>query len=82
MLARIQKWGNSQGLRVPRQLLREAHIAVGDDVDLTLDEGQIVMRPASVTRGKYRLRDLLRKVPSSYHPGEEKWGAPVGKEAW
>ena len=79
MLARIMRWGNSQGLRVPRQLLRDAHISVGDDVELTVDHGQIVVRPASLVRGKYRLKDLLRKAPP---PSEVDWGAPSGKEAW
>ncbi len=35
MVTKIQKWGNSQGLRLARQVLEDAHIAVGDKVDVT-----------------------------------------------
>ena len=35
MVTKIQKWGNSQGLRLAKQVLEDAHISVGDDVDVT-----------------------------------------------
>ncbi len=33
MLAKIQKWGNSQGLRLTKNLLEDAQLDVGDEVD-------------------------------------------------
>ena len=34
MLAKIQKWGNSQGLRISKNLLSDAQLDVGDEVDI------------------------------------------------
>jgi len=82
MLTKIQKWGNSQGVRVPLRLLEEVKIAVGDEVDVTVHEGRIVVAPSQRIRGKYRLEDLLAQMPDDYEPAEENWGAPVGREEW
>ena len=46
-MTKIQKWGNSQGLRLAKQVLEDAHILVGDDVDVTVREGLIVVAPSS-----------------------------------
>lgn len=82
MLTKVQKWGNSQGVRVPWRLLEEVKIAVGDEVDVTVQDGRIVVAPSRRIRGKYRLEDLLAQMPEGYEPAEEAWGAPVGREDW
>jgi len=51
MLTRVQKWGNSQGVRVPLRLLEEVEIAVGDEVDVTVQDGKIVVSPSQRIRG-------------------------------
>ena len=82
MLTKVQKWGNSQGIRVPLKLLEEVQISVGDEVDVLIEEGKIVISPSQRIRGKYRLEDLLAQMPDDYEPAEEDWGAPVGREEW
>jgi antitoxin MazE len=82
MLTKVQKWGNSQGVRVPLRLLEEAKIAIGDEVEVTVQEGQIIVTPSDRVRGRYRLEDLLARMPEDYRPREEDWGAPVGREIW
>ncbi|MBM4036492.1 MAG: AbrB/MazE/SpoVT family DNA-binding domain-containing protein [Planctomycetes bacterium] len=81
-MAAIQKWGNSQGIRFPKDVLEEAGIAVGDEVEVRARRGEIVVRPARRIRGRYRLKDLLARMPADYAPSEVDWGKPVGKEAW
>jgi antitoxin MazE len=77
---KIQKWGNSLGLRIPRSFAAEAGVAAGSDVDLSIRNGDLVVRPAR--RRKYRLSDLVRKItPKNLH-GEVCAGAPVGREVW
>ncbi|MCA1795800.1 MAG: hypothetical protein LC660_18370 [Desulfobacteraceae bacterium] len=34
MFAKIQKWGNSQGLRLAKNLLADAQLNIGDEVDI------------------------------------------------
>ncbi|MDY6906150.1 MAG: AbrB/MazE/SpoVT family DNA-binding domain-containing protein [Thermodesulfobacteriota bacterium] len=82
MLTKIQKWGNSQGIRFPKEILREANIDVGDDVSISVKRGEIVVKPSKVTRGKYDLKTLLAKMPDNYKSEEVNWGDPQGKEVW
>jgi len=82
MVTKIQKWGNSQGLRLAKQVLEDAHISVGDDVDVTVREGLIVVAPARRVRGKRSLQELVSRIPDHYKTGETDWGRPVGREVW
>jgi antitoxin MazE len=82
MLTEVQKWGNSQGFRFPLQLLREANIAVGDKVEVAVLEGRIVVTPSDRIRGRYRLEDLVARMPENYEAVEEAWGAALSREAW
>ncbi len=81
MHTKIQKWGNSQGLRLAKNVLEDAHLGVGDKVDVTVRDGIIVIAPIRKTRGRYRIEDLVAQIPEGYHAGEVTWGEPVGKEA-
>ena len=82
MTTKVQKWGNSQGLRIARHVLEEAQISVGDDVNVTTRDGNIIISPVKRIRGKYDIRELLSNIPKDYKPGEVNWGKPVGKEVW
>ena len=82
MLTKVQKWGNSQGLRLAKSVLEDARINVGDEVDVAVRDGVIVVAPARRIRGKYRLKDLVSRIPADYQPGEIDWGKPVYREAW
>ncbi len=82
MVTRIQKWGNSQGLRLPKQVLEDAHLSLGDDVDITVQDGLIVIAPARRVRGRQSLEELVSRIPKDYKAEEIDWGKPVGREAW
>ena len=45
MLAKIQKWGNSQGIRLTKSLLADAQIDVGDAVNIQVKEGALIVTP-------------------------------------
>jgi antitoxin MazE len=82
MVTKIQKWGNSQGLRLAKQVLEDAHLSVGDDVDVTSRDGLIVIAPVRRIRGKQSLHDLVSRIPKNYKVEEMDWGEPVGREVW
>ncbi|MBU4274061.1 MAG: AbrB/MazE/SpoVT family DNA-binding domain-containing protein [Planctomycetes bacterium] len=82
MLAKIQKWGNSQGLRISKNLLSDAQLDVGDEVDISVKEGILIVAPAKRIRGRHSLKDLVAHIPKNYQLGEVDWGEPVGKEEW
>jgi antitoxin MazE len=82
MITRVQKWGNSQGLRFPKDILEKASISVGEDVEISVRNGEITVKPARRVRGRHQLKDLVSHMPRTYTVREERWGWPVGKETW
>lgn len=80
MVAKVQKWGNSQGLRLPKHVLESADIAVGDDVEVIPQEGQIFIK--KVSKQKFDLVEMVSRMPRKYKVHEEDFGRPVGKEEW
>ena len=80
MLTKVQKWGNSLGLRIPKSFAKEAAVEEGSTVDLSVTKGQLVIRP--VRPQKYELRDLLVKVNKGNLHAEIPTGEPQGRESW
>lgn len=80
MSAKIQKWGNSQGLRLPKHVLESARIRIGDDVELRADDEEIVIRKKS--KPKFDLAEMVSRMPRGYKTREETFGRPQGKEEW
>ena len=81
MHTKIQTWGNSQGLRLAKNVLEDARLGVGDEVDVVVRDGIIVIAPIRKIRERYRIEDLVAQIPEGYHSNEVNWGEPVGKEA-
>ena len=82
MITKVQKWGNSQGLRLSKELLADVRIEVGDPVDVSVQEGSLVITPARCVRGGRSLEQLVASVTKDYRPGELDWGPPAGREVW
>ena len=81
MLAKIQKWGNSQGLRITKNLLADAQIDVGDAVDISVKDGVMIIKPAKKMRqSRHNLKELVKRIPEDYQADEVDWGEPVGRE--
>ncbi len=82
MHTRIQKWGNSQGLRLTRAILDEVNLAVDDEVDIKVQDGSILIVPSIRIRGKYSIECLVAEIPSDYKAEKVDWGEPEGREEW
>lgn len=82
MLTKVQKWGNSQGLRLSKDVLADAAMAVGDAVEVEAREGTIVITPARRIRGRRSLAELVKEIPAGYRAEEFDWGASTGREVW
>jgi antitoxin MazE len=82
MVTRIQRWGNSQGLRLGKALLAEAGIDVGDEVEISVRAGELVLSPVRRIRGRHDLAELVARLPRNSRAPELDWGEPVGREAW
>lgn len=80
MRARVQKWGNSLALRIPKSFATDTALDSGTEVDLTLEDGRLVITPLSEPR--YSLSDLLAEVtPQNLH-SEVDTGSSQGAEVW
>ena len=80
MVTKVQKWGNSQGLRLAKHTLEDARISVGDDVEVIAREGQILIK--KIARPKFDLAEMVARMPRDYKAREESFGKPVGREEW
>lgn len=80
MQTKVQKWGNSLGLRIPKSFAEQAGVEAGSDVDLSVEDGELIVRPRRQPR--YELKDLLRSVTAKNLHKEVETGDPVGREAW
>ena len=79
METKIQKWGNSLGVRIPRSFAAEARVEAGSSVDISVEDGSLRIRALS---RRYSLRDLLKKITIRNLHAEASTGARVGQEAW
>ncbi len=80
MKARIQKWGNSLALRIPKALAEEAHVQPGTQVEISLVNGSIIVEP--VKPPPWTLEGLLEEVTEENLHVEIESGPSVGKEVW
>ena len=80
MLTKVQKWGNSLGLRIPRSFAADAKVGPGSVVDISLVRGGLMVRAACPR--KYRLADLLRGISKRNLHTAVDAGGPVGREDW
>lgn len=82
MLGKVQKWGNSQGIRFSKKLLEEVHLDAGDEVELVAHAGTIVVTPVRRVRGRVCLESLVARIPADYRSEEVDWGPAEGMEVW
>ena len=87
MQTTISKWGNSQGIRIPKTFLQSIQIAENDPVDVTLENEKIIISKRNVMEHKTTKKRLLEFYGEDYDQESEPqdeidWGDPVGKEIW
>ncbi len=81
MTTTISKWGNSQGLRLPKNIVNDLHLAVGDVVNIFVKDSKVIIEPIKKERVKYDINMLVSKIPKEYLPHEE-ITSTLGNEAW
>ena len=78
MDTKIQKWGNSLALRIPKAYAEQIGLVTNSPVRISLEAGRVVIEPVSHTA----LVDLLEDVtPDNIHT-ETDWGDLTGNETW
>jgi len=73
MTTQVARWGNSLGLRLPKSVAVEARIENGDAVDVTVQNGAIVIRPA---KPRYAIDELVARITAKNLHGKIDWRSP------
>ena len=88
MYATIQRWGNSQGLRIPKAMLEAIGLRENDRVELTQEEDGIRIQKLPQARHRTleeRLTTFYGKPLEQNGPVESEeldWGSAEGTEVW
>lgn len=80
MQSKVQKWGNSLALRIPKSFAAEIGLADESTVELSLVEGTLVITP--LTLPPYALDALLAGITTDNIHREQDFGTPEGHEVW
>jgi antitoxin MazE len=80
MKTRVQKWGNSLALRIPKSFATEAGLDRDSSVEVSLIDGKLTIVPD--TRPKFTLKQLLSQVTNENLHHEVDTGPAMGNEAW
>lgn len=80
MQVQVKEWGNSQGIRIPKEILQNAGITLNEILDVTVSNGTIVLAK------KFRHKTLEERAAEFGGElnldGEYDWGKTVGREVW
>lgn len=78
MTTKIQKWGNSYAVRIPKSFIEDLKLKEGFEVNLTVQNKTLIMK--EVKQKKYTLKELLKGMnPKNMHELVD-WGPDVGAE--
>ena len=80
MRTKVQKWGNSLAIRIPKLFAQNIRLRNNDSVELLLKKGKLIISP--ITDKEYTLKELLSGVTVDNVHNEIDMGKPVGKEVW
>ncbi|WP_051534324.1 AbrB/MazE/SpoVT family DNA-binding domain-containing protein [Desulfitibacter alkalitolerans] len=77
MYTTIQKWGNSQAVRLPKAILEMAQLNENDRVELKVQEGNLIIIPVKKHK---TLQERIAEYKGDYKCGEWDTGEPTGNE--
>lgn len=75
----LKEWGNSQGIRIPKSIVKDMKLALDDVLDIYIEDGRIIIEK------KVRhttLEDRMEKYGKLENSGEYDYGEPRGRERW
>lgn len=77
---KLQKWGNSDGIRIPKSFLKALNLKTNDLVGLKQDTDCIIISKAK--NSKISLEERFAQYDGENLAKEFKWDESVGKEIW
>ncbi len=81
MTTTIQKWGNSQGIRIPKVILDTVNWEENEQIIISIENDMLVMKKAESKKRK-NIKELFKNYKGDYEPIDVDWGNPEGREIW
>lgn len=75
----IQKWGNSQGIRIPKHILKATGWKENEELIIMAENNRIIIEPL---RNRKNIVELFERYDGEYEYQEIDWGDPSGEEVW
>jgi len=82
MQTTIVKWGNSQGVRLPKHILNSANLSDRDAIELFVEGNTIIIKKSKKATKHKTIQELFAGFEDDYAPTEINWGKPEGNEIW
>ncbi|MGN1043213.1 MAG: AbrB/MazE/SpoVT family DNA-binding domain-containing protein [Acutalibacteraceae bacterium] len=82
MTTTIQKWGNSQGIRIPKYLLDEIAWTIDEVLSIEIKDNAIILKKKVNDYPKINLEKLFAEYQGDFPDSEYDWGVPQGEEVW
>ena len=84
MTTTIQKWGNSQGIRIPKMLLDSVQWKENEQITIVVENNRIIIEKVKDKSDKKRknIKELFADYKGEYEPIKIDWGKLEGKEIW
>lgn len=79
-VSKIQKWGNSQGIRIPKKMLEILDLKVNDSI--SIEEGENCLKIKKVKEKLSNIEKLFLNYEDKYEKIDLDWDNEVGKEIW
>ena len=73
----IRSWGNSQGIRIPKNVLEKMQLKISDVLDLEIKDDTIVLRKQFVHKS---FEERLAEFNGEISVCDFDWGEPAGRE--
>ncbi len=80
MEVKLQKWGNSDGIRIPSVLLKSLNLKTNDIVDLTCEDDKIIITKSKNER--ISLENRFKEYNGDNLSKEFEWDGKIGSEIW
>ena len=77
----IQKWGNSQGIRIPKVILESMNWSENEQIVIIVEDKKLIIEKAKENKRK-NIKQLFEDYDGEYEPKEIDWGEPKGEEIW
>jgi len=81
MILTINRWGNSQGVRFPKELMKKLDAKVGSVLHADFESGRVILEKIERPL-EYNIHNLVKQIKADYKNENIDWGKPVGKEIW